>query len=505
MLNTHRPFLTCLAFAALFSFLFHGTGIGLNLLIFEVLVIGALFALRRIPLRPNTLLTVGGTLLTAVLLVLYGSTLSLVVNLISVVFAVGTLLAPELKGLHHSATLAGAHLFAAQRNFLRAVPVFKRDGTGLHLTPRGVLSITLVPLIILLFTSLYSASNPYFNEGAEAVYTWLGGFDMSFLSVFLLGLVLSSFLLLFTRNERLLAWARQRVDALFPSGRSGEADHESAVRSEAVIGVVLLGCLNGLLLLLNALDIHYVWFNFKFEGQYLKAFVHQGTWMLIVSIILGALLVLYYFRGDLNFHSRNRTIKVLSYLWLAQNAVLVVSVVIRNYHYIHHYALAYKRIGVAFFLLATLVGLILLMVKVRHQRSHHFLVRCNMVSLYTIVLLMSLFDWDTLIARYNMAQRGKAFVELDYLASLSEKTLPYLIVSTLQLEQLDAHNARILGGPKRYTRQLYMTPTTFAKYVHDRSEAFLAEYPERSWKEWNAADARAYELLSELRMGHTIQ
>lgn len=498
MLNTYRPFLTCLAFAALFSFLFHGTGIGFNLLLFEVLVIGALFAMRRIPLRPNTLLTVGGALLTAVMMVLYGSTLALVVNLLSMVFAVGTMLAPELKGLHHSATLAGAHLLAAQRAFLRTVPVWRRDGTGPRLTPRGVLSITLVPLIILLFVSLYSASNPYFNEGAEAVYTWLGGFDTSFLLVFLRGLVLASFLLLFTRNERLLGWARDRMDALIPSGRSGDAEHERSVRSEAVIGIVLLACLNGLLLLLNALDIHYVWFNFEFQGQYLKAFVHQGTWMLIVSILLGALLVLYYFRGDLNFHPRNRTIKVLSYLWLAQNAVLVVSVLIRNYHYIHHYALAYKRIGVAFFLLATLVGLVLLMVKVRHQRSHHYLVRCNMVSAYAIVLLLSLFDWDTLIARYNMAQRGKAFVELDYLASLSDKTLPYLIASTLELERLDAHNAHILGGRQRYSRRLYMAPSTYAMQVHLRIEDFLSEYPERSWKEWNAADARAYDQLSEL-------
>lgn len=78
--------------------------------------------------------------------------------------------------------------------------------------------------------------------------------------------------------------------------------------------------------------------------------------------------------------------------------------------------------------------------------------------------------------------------------------LPYLIVSTLQLEQLDAHNAQILGGQKRYIRILYMAPSSFAKYVHDRSEGFLAEYPQRSWKEWNAADARAYELLSTVRV-----
>ena len=123
-----------------------------------------------------------------------------------------------------------------------------------------------------------------------------------------------------------------------------------------------------------------------------------------------------------------------------------------------------------------------------------------MVSLYAIVLLMSLFDWETIIARYNMAQRGKAFVELDYLASLSDKTLPYLIASTLELERLDAHNARILGGRQRYSRRLYMAPSTYAMNVHLRIEDFLSEYPERSWKEWNAADAWAYEQLSMLNV-----
>jgi hypothetical protein len=498
MTLVHRPLVTCLAFAALFTFLFHGTGIGLNLLLFEVLVFGALFAMRRLPMERYVMLTVGGSLLTAVMVVLYGSSLALVVNMVSVVFAVGVLLAPELGALHHSAALAGAHLLAAQQAFVRLLPVPDSGGSGLRLTPRGVLSITLLPLIVLLFATLYSGSNPYFGKLVEDFYSWLGRIDSSLPFVFLLGLVLSTFLLLATRNEQIVRWARAKMDALVPSVRMGEDDHRRSVRSEAAIGILLLASLNALLLLLNALDIHHVWFNFRFEGQYLKAFVHEGTWLLIVSIVLGALIVLYYFRGDLNFHARNRMIKMLSYLWLTQNALLVVSVAIRNYWYIHHYALAYKRIGVAFFLLATLVGLLLIMVKVRRQRSHHFLVRWNMVSLYGIALLMTLVDWDTVIARYNMAQRGRAFIELNYLATLSDKTLPYLLHSTQELAELDRHNEQVLGGPERYHRRLYMPPERFAARVHDRVEHFLDDYPERSWKEWNAADARAHAKLSVL-------
>ena len=499
MVSTHRPLLTCLASATFFTFLFKGTGIGLNLLLFEVFVLGALFITRRFPMEGYVLLTVSGTLITAIMVVLYGSTLALIVNLLSVALTIGVLLAPELGALHHAAALAGAHMIAAQRSFLRLLPVPGNNGSGLRITPRGVFSITLVPLILLLFSMLYSASNPYFGELAEGVHSWISHIDASLPVVFLIGLVLSTFLLVITHNERMVQWMKARMDTLLPSDLSEQGDRMHALRNEAAIGILLLGGLNALLLLLNALDIHHVWFNFHFEGQYLKAFVHQGTWLLILSIVLGALIVLYYFRGDLNFYRKNRTIKWLSYLWLTQNLVLVVSVAIRNYWYIHHYALAYKRIGVAFFLLATLVGLLLIMVKVRDQRSHHFLVRWNMVSIYSVALLMTLVDWDVVIARYNMAHRERAFVELDYLATLGDKTLPYMMRSTLELENLDRYNARSLGLPERQYRSLYMPPARFATHIHDRVEHFRNEYPDRSWREWTLADARTYAGLCALK------
>ncbi|MBL7951110.1 MAG: DUF4173 domain-containing protein [Flavobacteriales bacterium] len=495
MSHTHRSFLTCLAFATLFTALFHGTGIGLNLLLFEAVVLVALFALGRVPAQRHVLLPVAATLLTAVMVVLYGSVLALVVNVVSVVFTVGVLLAPELEALHHAAALAMAHLFAAQRALLRTLPVARASGNGFRLTPRGVLSVTLVPLIVLLFVILYSASNPYFAELAVRSYAWLEVMDASLPLLFAAGLALSAFLFLLTRHQRFMRWATSRTDALLPRTVDQQEAHQRVLRSEAMTGLLLLACLNALLLLLNALDIWHVWFHFSFTGQYLKAFVHQGTWLLILSIVLGALIVLYFFRGDLNFHSGNRTMKYLSYLWLLQNVVLVVSVALRNYWYIHHYALAYKRIGVAFFLLATLVGLVLIVLKVYHRRSHHFLIRWNMVSVYTIAVVMTLVDWDVLIARYNMAQRERAFVELDFLATLEDKALPALLVSAPELERLDAHDQRVTGLSSSEHRALYMHPVRFAYLTRQREQRFLQTYPERSWREWVLADARAYRAL----------
>ncbi len=499
MKRDQRSLLLCLSFAALFTFLFHGTGIGLNLLLFEALVFGALLVSGRLPLKRDVLITTGGTLVIAVLVLLHGSALAITMNLISVLLAIGVLLAPELGALHHSAVLACSHLVAAQRTFLRSLPWPAAPSRALGITPRNAISGALVPLILLLFASLYSASNPYFAKVMADFYAWLGNLDASLPFVFLLGLVVCSFLLIVTRNDRLMRWANARIDALVPGSDLADDARGHALRSETRIGILLLGSLNVLLLLLNVLDIDHVWLNFHFTGQYLKQFVHEGTWLLILSIVLGALIVLYYFRGDLNFLSRNRVIKALSYAWLAQNTVLAVSVAIRNYWYIHHYALAFKRIGVVFFLLATVVCLVLIGLKVRHRRSHHFLIRWNVLSIYLVALGMSLFDWDTIIARYNMAQRERAFVELDFLATLGDKSLPCLVRSKLELQNLDSYNEHVLGGPHRYTRQLYMTPEFFAARINHRVDAFMKEYPERSWREWNAADAWAFRVLSAAR------
>lgn len=498
MPHTQRLFTTCVVFAALFTFLFHGTGIGLNLLLFETTVLIALFAMRRIPLRARALLPVMATLLTAVMVMLYGSTIAVVVNLVSLLLTLGVLLATGIDGLHHSAALAAAHLVEAPRMLLRTAPVLQRHGGGSRITSRGVLSITLVPLIVLLFSALYSASNPYFDEITTQLFDWIGLNNASMPFMFLIGLAVSASLFLVTRNERIMRWARSSLNTLAPSGRHMDEGHHRAVHSEAAIGILLLGSLNALLLLLNVLDVQHVWLDFHFTGQYLKAFVHEGTWMLIVSILLGAAIVLYYFRGDQNFHSGNGTIKAFSYLWLAQNVVLVISVAIRNYWYIHHYALAYKRIGVGFFLLATLVGLILIMLKVRFRRSRHFLVRWNMVSLYAIAVLMTLVDWDVLIARYNMAHRERAFVELNYLAALDDKALPHLMATTAELERLDRYNKEKLGDASRYHRNLYLTPKNYQALMAQRTKRFLLKYPERSWREWNLADANAFVALNSL-------
>jgi hypothetical protein len=499
MLHTVRPYLLCLLLAGLFTWLFHDTGIGLNLLLFEAAAFTLLFMMRPVTLTREVRLAVGGVFATATAVVLHGSALAITMNLFFAVVAVGVLLAPELSALHHSLVLSLSHVFAAQRAFIRSLPWPASVSPTLGITPRGAITTGLVPLVILLFVTIYRASNPYFDDLMERFWARFAHLDITVPLLFVWGTAIGAFVLFATRNERLLRFFGSRTDALPEPGDQLDGAGRQRLRGEMRTGIVLLGMLNVLLLLANVLDIQHVWIDFRFQGQYLKQFVHQGTYLLIISIILGALIVLYYFRGDLNFHRHNRVIRLLSYAWLVQNLVLALSVAMRNYRYIHHYALAYKRIGVAFFLIAVCIMLVLVILKVRDRRSMHFLSRWSALAVYGSALLMAVFDWDTIIARYNMAQRERAFVHLDFLATLSDKALPHLTRSGPELERIDLYNQHLIGGAERYSRVLYMHPMTFRQVIRERTADFLAEYPTRSWREWDLADARAYQALKAAR------
>lgn len=500
MSRSPNPALLCLLLALLFTLLFHDTGLGLNVLVFEAAVLLVLWALRRPRWSIELKLVFGGTAVSALLVVLHGSALALWINAVSLLLTVGVLLAPELHALHHSLLLSLQHVWPAQRRFIGSF-----GGTALaarlpRLGSSNALTVIAVAGMVALFALIYQASNAHFErllaEAASMLDRWLAWVEVTQVLTFAVGLVLANTLVLETRHPRLLGWMGLAHDELLRRRQHRPLRTMLGLRYELRTGVLLLGLLNALLLVVNVLDIRHVWFGFSFDGQYLKQFVHEGTWLLILSIVLGAAIVLWFFRANQNFHSGNRGLKTLAWLWLAQNAVLAVSVAIRNYWYIHHYALAYKRIGVLFFLLACLVGLVLVALKVHQRRSTHFLVRWNAFSVYGILLLAACVDWDVAIARYNFAKKDQSFVHLDFMATLADKTLPWLVQEQHALQAMDQHNQRLLDSGS-FSRSLYMEPKAYGELIAERTGRFLDEYPRRSWREWNWADARAYGMLAK--------
>jgi len=257
------------------------------------------------------------------------------------------------------------------------------------------------------------------------------------------------------------------------------------LKSEFISAIVLLILVNVLLFIVNAIDIRWVWFGFEYTEEFnLKQFVHEGTYLLIISILLSIIIMLYYFRRNLNFYPKKRIIQKLAYIWIVQNFILVISVIIRNLHYVTYWGLAYKRIGVFIFLAAVIFGLITLYLKIKRKKSFYHLLRVNSLAIFLILVSSSLFNWDGIIAKHNLNHPIKDHMETSYLLSMSDKILPLI-----------DQNKHILNQSTELNTYRYYS-VSYEDYYDMRVKNFIENYEKRSLLSWNLADWRAYNYYS---------
>ncbi len=496
-----------IACAILFTAVFYHQLPGLNVLIFEFISISVLWFTNKALLKGKLeLITFLGTIVTAVFVVINNSDLSVTVNIISFFLFSGIIVYPQLRNLSYTPLLAAGKLINSQSDFLKSLT----EGNKKAATTVRYIKIIGIPVIIFfVFLIIYKASNPLFEKYADSVAEIIGrwittlfeNINIPLVMTFVLGLLISNFLFFGKPNLRIIQLDEMGSDTLKRLRRKRFLGYKmTGLLTEYKTGIFLFAILNLLLLIVNSIDIYWVWFNFEWNGQYLKQFVHEGTYLLIFSILLSIWLTLYFFRGNLNFLKKNKALIVLTKIWLFQNGILVISVAIRNFWYIHYYALAYKRIGVIFFLIATLFSLWFVYRKVHYKKSSFYLFRTNSLTIYVILVAMTFFNWDVIIAKYNFKHHKTSFIHLDFLAGLSNKALPYLDIPKEELTAISTEQQDLFSSS--FSRYKYMTPEEYYKKIRWRKEEFIKIWPERSWLSWNLADWQAYKLL-KIKKGAT--
>ncbi len=486
--------------AIVFTLLFYNQTIGINLLIFEVFILGILHFFRRFTFNRESLIVLSCTVITGLLVVVHNSQFVIFTNFLSLFLLTGVLLYPQAKSLFFS------FCFAFRNSFFAPIELFK--GSNFPNTPisrvgnalKWIRLTGLSVLVLVLFVAMYKAANPVFDGMTAGISLHIGNLftaifgniNAAVVFTFILGLIISSFLIFKTLSGKMINRAATASNNMSRIKKPQQRIHLSLeLKREWKAAILLLVMLNLLLLLINIIDIYWVWLNFEWEGEYLKQFVHEGTTVLIISILISIAISLYLFRGNLNFFSKSPVLKGLTYFWLAQNAVLAISVGVRNFHYIQYYALAYKRIGVIFFLLAVIIGLITVMYKIRNVRSVFYLLRVNTMSVFLILIVMSLFNWDGIIAKYNFSHADRSFVHFDFLSTLNPGTFPHL---DKDLETLN----RIEQGNERFPSKIkYMTAEEFRERVAYRKEHFRLQFEKQHWLSWNLASQRAYDYVAE--------
>lgn len=487
-----------LAFAVVFPLLLHKQSAGVNVLILNICILMFLWLSGRLTFRNSLMiLPISGLVVSSVMCMVNGSAIAVTCYVISLILLCGVLAAPYLSVLLNGFLTTFISLFTAPFNYIKNISsLFGTSDKSRRLA--RYLGYTVVPVIVVIvFISLYSASSPYFEAFTGDFLLHLEKFlerlfrniSPDAFAIGIAGFVIGVILLfgkmtgIFDLPGETGVMDLQRVKKWYKGSMIG-------LRAEVKTATLLFVLLNITLGVMNALDFWHVWVNFTWDGGFLKQFVHEGTWLLILSILISIALVLWYFRGNINFYKRNRTLLYLTRAWLAQNAFLAISVAIRNFWYLHYFNLAYKRIWVYAFLIMVIVGLITVFIKLEKKKTIKYLLVRNSVYAYIIFMVMCLFNWDLIIAKFNVQRSAKAFYHTDFMVTLNESALPVLLMDEQKLKQVADAQSKLFTYHENY-----MSFEDYNLILRNRKEQFVNNYAAKHWLSWNYADWNAYRKL----------
>ena len=474
----------------IYSVLFWQEGLGLNLLLFSFLSIGYLRIPLKISFRKDEVLILLSLIMASVGVLLFHSAFSIVVYFVAFICYLAYLQAGRYSILE--AFVNSFISFFSLRTPLLPDPVFKKSAPKLaYLYVR----IAFLPLVVFfVFFMLFMGGNQIFRNWSHEVF---GGFfrlldqlDMTYFFFLLLGLLILRGLfkegrkpfLKLSKTNLLLRGERKPASGQFKT---------LSLKKEYLSAFLLFVMLNLLLLVVNFIDIKWVWFQFYLSESFsLKEFVHEGVGYLIFSLLLSVSLVFYYFRANLNFYPKSRWLKFLAQLWLLQNAVLAFSVARRTLYYVGFHGLANRRLAVFVLISVILVSLGLLVYKLASNRNNSFVFKQGSAFVMLFFALLSLVNWDQKVAKYNI-QHGQAN-EIDVVnyLNLSPRVFPYLYAN------LDRIAYQIERHQENEVRWVNVNSIEeFEERLNIKKDLFLAREKNQSWRSWNYADAQALQNL----------
>jgi hypothetical protein len=210
---------------------------------------------------------------------------------------------------------------------------------------------------------------------------------------------------------------------------SGDAPwwHQAFFQPSAVVATLLM--LNGMFAFANLLDLQYVWSAAQLPPGLTHAeYVHRGSYTLIATAILAALLMVFILRKG-TATEQSQPVRTLVYLWTAQNLLLVASSAKRTLAYVEDYGWTEWRVSGLIWMALVFVGLATIAMRVLFRRDTLWLVNTNLVASLTVLLACSAWDMRGFIAERNVDRViANSAVALDhaYLGELGVASLPAL-------------------------------------------------------------------------------
>jgi hypothetical protein len=497
----------------LFNLIFWNEKQGLNILIFDVFIGLALCQFNPNAFKTRTVqLVAAGTFLAALLIVLHNSLIVKTIHFFSFAILIGLAQHNELRFFGSAMLIYFSNWLSTPKYLienLKMLPILR----GPRETARRLNSALLSILIVPIFFGVYYIANPKFaqlsNTTFNHLWNWFS-FDINIwrflffiIGIFTVGAAIlqqnssKTSTLEADASDNLVHELDENTDESYLNEQA--ADHQNRYKN----ALNLIITLNILLLINNFLDIQNVWFSGEtlLSATDLKQFVHEGTYVLIIGIALAIIVTLILFRGILNFVKNAEVLRMSAYVWMAQNAVLAVSVGMRNWRYIDAYGLAYKRIGVFIFLLMVFIGLFLIYLKIKEKRSLFFFISRSSWAIYGVLLVTCFVNWDAFITRYNLTTPTKSnTVDARFLFyDVSEKNLKLLMENRSELLKKMPNQPFFGYENEDYRQPDFQSEEAKALFIeqviHQKRGQFEFEQNHLSWLSWNYADAQIKAFL----------
>jgi hypothetical protein len=430
-----------------YYFIFWQENIALNHFIFDILLLG--FSYQQMPknLKTNILLTIA--FLSSASVPLINTDASILINVLIMGVVLGYSLLPEINSAVSAGlvffiniTLNIRHLAAPITNLFEGMA----SKSTLFDQVLKIIKIGVLPVVLfVVFLVLFQNANPIFLEKTLFLKNALETFFTNFPTFSVPRTVFTIFGYIFLAGVFFNRNFQFGHNYFTNKNTSIEPPTESIKNDMFQTATISLFTLNALLLSVNFIDIQYLWFNFSVtSAPEISKLVHSGTYLLIVSIIISIIVLLFFFKGDLNFHKKSKILVVLAITWIAQNAILVGSVFIRNFKYVEMYGLTHKRIGVCIFLTLTLIGLFTITWKIIKKQNFNFIFISNSWAFMVVFLIVSFVDFDKIIAENNLKRPN---CDMEYVKSLSIHAIPSILKYHPELKKED------LKTYKRYKQE----------------------------------------------------
>jgi hypothetical protein len=232
----------------------------------------------------------------------------------------------------------------------------------------------------------------------------------------------------------------------FPASQSPTAQSPAATAAAAMASLQAAGSLfgrtaivrslvlfNALFAVQSALDIAYLWGGLALPaGMSYGSYAHRGAYPLIVTALLAGAFVLAAMRPGTSIE-RSGLVRVLVFLWIGQNVLLVLSSMLRLDLYVDVYSLTEWRCAAFVWMLLVAAGLVLIVARIALDRSNSLLIWGNAAVLAVTLYVCSLVDFSGMIAQFNVMHSRDVTgagepIDVAYLCGLGPAALPALDV-----------------------------------------------------------------------------